>query len=100
MASSFSAEATANHLEVSVDELSFIARNNTAVSNIYSHGIQLKVIKNQLIIDGIRENVSIYNSNGQLVQSQKTSERFVSNSLHSGVYVVKVDGYTEKVVVR
>jgi hypothetical protein len=68
--------------QVSPDYLTIIANNGTIT------------VKNSL------RAVEIYDIMGRMIQTSKLSGDFTSKTLHTGLYLVRVDGFTEKVLVK
>lgn len=51
-------------------------------------------------IDGIQNDVEIYDISGRLLQAVQTTGQFRSKELNQGVYIIKVDGYVAKIAVK
>jgi len=54
----------------------------------------------QIVVEGASSQVDIFNIAGQMIQSVKTSGAFTSKSLPAGVYIVRVDGVSQKLIVK
>ncbi|HLN74710.1 MAG: T9SS type A sorting domain-containing protein [Methylococcaceae bacterium] len=53
-----------------------------------------------IVVEGVTSRVDIFDVTGRLLQSGKKAGTFISKSLKSGIYVVKVDGGTKKVTLK
>lgn len=53
-----------------------------------------------IIVEGVTSKVEVFDVTGRLLESNKKAGTFISKSLKSGIYVVKVDGGTKKVAVK
>lgn len=53
-----------------------------------------------IFVEGVTSKVDVYDLAGRVLQSGKLVGTFISKSLHSGVYIVLVDGATKKVAVK
>lgn len=51
-------------------------------------------------IDGVLNNVELFDISGRCIQSEKVTGKFTSNSLNAGLYIVRVDGFTLKISVK
>lgn len=57
--------------------------------------------KNHVInIDGVLNNVELFDISGRRIQSEKVSGKFTSNLLNAGLYIVRVDGFSAKISVK
>jgi len=57
-------------------------------------------IAGRIAVEGSFSQADIFNVTGQAIQSVKASDSFTSKILPSGVYIVKVDGVSQKVIVK
>jgi len=55
---------------------------------------------NKIYIDGVTKNVELYEISGRLIQSENVVGKFTSKTMKSGLYIVRVDGFTTKVAVK
>ncbi len=53
-----------------------------------------------VVVNGAKSQVELFNAAGQRIVSSKTSGTFTSKKLTSGMYIVRVDGVTRKVVIK
>ena len=53
-----------------------------------------------IVVEGVSSKVDVYDLTGRVLQSDKVVGTFTSKSLHSGIYIVLVDGATKKVAVK
>ncbi|MEI7676462.1 MAG: T9SS type A sorting domain-containing protein, partial [Bacteroidales bacterium] len=56
--------------------------------------------KGTIVVNGAKSLVELFNVSGQRIASVKTSGTYTSKKLTSGLYIVRVDGVTKKVVVK
>gem|GEM_PF-890448 len=52
-----------------------------------------------IVVEGVRSRIELFDMSGRAVQTQKLKGKFVSESLKSGLYIIRVDGVTKKVAV-
>lgn len=60
---------------------------------VYSNG-------GNLVVEGVKSSVAVYDLLGRELQSSKLSGTFVSSALKTGIYIVRFDEFTRKVLVR
>lgn len=53
-----------------------------------------------VIVNGVKQKVEMFDITGRLVQSANTSGSFTSKTVNSGIYILRVDGATLKVLVN
>lgn len=53
-----------------------------------------------LVIEDVKSRVEVFDLSGRVIENNSVSGTFKSNQLSKGVYIVRVDGATKKVVVR
>lgn len=53
-----------------------------------------------IVVEDVTSKVDIYDAAGRALESKKLKGTFISKSLHSGIYIVLVDGATKKVAVK
>lgn len=70
-----------------------ITQYKEATNIIYSRN-------SSIVVEGVTAQVDVFDLTGRILQSGKKAGTFISKSLHSGVYIVKVDGATKKVAVK
>jgi len=73
---------------------------NTGINQINLDNVKVFSANQQIIVDGVVANAQIFDVTGRNIQSATTSGLFASKVLNSGVYILKVDGATMKVVVK
>lgn len=56
--------------------------------------------KGTIVVNGAKALVELFNVSGQRIASVKTSGTYTSKKLTSGLYIVRVDGVTKKVLVK
>jgi hypothetical protein len=54
----------------------------------------------KIVVTNTKNSVEIYDIMGRMVESSKTGGDFTSKTLHTGIYLVRVDGFAEKVLVK
>jgi len=54
----------------------------------------------KIYIDGVTKNVELIDISGRLIQSEKVVGKFISDTMNSGLYIIRVDGFTTKVTVK
>lgn len=55
---------------------------------------------NVVYVSGAKSQVELFNSAGQRIENQKATSSFTSKKLNSGMYILRIDGSTRKVVVK
>ena len=60
----------------------------------------VRVTNNAITVDGITKKFELYDITGRNIQSVSTSGTFTSTSVNAGIYIIRVDGATLKVMVR
>lgn len=73
-------------------------RMGTGVENV-KFDYPVTIINNTISVSGVQSKVSVFNVNGQLLQSFNGNGEFTSRSLPSGVYILQVDKAQTKVLV-
>jgi len=99
-AGAMSWDATTVSLELSIDELSLRAQTASALKDITNKHFTVSANNKKIIVSGVQNNISIFSSNGTLVQSNTLNGRFESKIMNEGVYIVAVDGVYQKVLVK
>ena len=73
---------------------------NTNQSLIKTNDLILYSVNGVVTVTGEFDEVSIYDITGRRVQSEKVTNYFESKLLNTGIYLIKTDKQTEKIVVR
>lgn len=55
---------------------------------------------NHILVNGVTKSIVIYDINGRTIESARLKGSFTSRNLNSGVYIIIVDGHSQKVLVR
>jgi len=71
----------------------------TAIHQIAA-GFKVVPLSGQIAVSGLFSQVGIYDITGKMIQSVKASGMFTSRSLPAGIYIVRVDGISQKVILR
>ena len=72
----------------------------SAVHQVDANKYKVYSIGKSIVVDGVTAQIEIIDLSGRQIQSQKLVGKFTSNSLKSGLYIVRVDGATTKVSVN
>ena len=72
----------------------------TAMPQIANDNFKAYSLNGQIVVEGATSQVDIFAVTGQLVQSAKVSGSFTSKDLNTGLYIVRVDGVSQKVMVK
>ncbi|MDD4969306.1 MAG: PKD domain-containing protein [Paludibacter sp.] len=72
----------------------------SALPSIDYNNYTITTNNSKISIDGVLGSVEIYDISGRRIQTEKTSGKFISNNLNSGLYIVRVDGFTAKISVK
>jgi hypothetical protein len=64
-----------------------------AVNNIYTRN-------SSIVVEGVTSKVDVFDITGRILQTKKMVGTFISKSLHSGIYIVRVDGAVKKVAMK
>lgn len=60
----------------------------------------IRVVNNTVTVDGINNSFELFDITGRNLQSVNTSGSFTSSKVNAGIYIIRVDGATQKVMVR
>jgi hypothetical protein len=71
----------------------------SAIPYIAANPVKIYGANRQLTVEGASQ-IEIYNLLGAKIQTAKVSGTFTSKSLQPGVYVVRANGYSQKVIVK
>jgi hypothetical protein len=83
------------------DEVYFREKGSiTAVKEIKAANHKIRTVNSTIVVDGVTSKVELFDLSGRCLQSQKMSGTFSSKILNTGLYIVRVDGFTSKIVVR
>jgi len=72
----------------------------TSVSIPSADNYKIYTLNNSIVVEGVNSQIDIIDLSGRKLQSQKLTGNFTSNALKSGLYIVRVDGATKKVIVK
>lgn len=71
-----------------------------AVRNVYADYFNVYSVKNNIVVDGAKNRVEIYDISGRNIESAQVTGNYTSKSLNSGIYIVRVDGFSRKTLVK
>ncbi|MDD4969305.1 MAG: PKD domain-containing protein [Paludibacter sp.] len=88
--------------QIALDELKLkeTLKVVNGIENFNSNQFKITTINNKINIDGVLRTVELFDVSGRQIQSVKTAGTFTSNSLKSGLYIVRIDDFTTKVAVK
>lgn len=72
----------------------------TAVSEVKEAANIIYTRNSSIVVEGVTSQVEVFDITGRLLQTKKIVGTFISQSLHSGIYMVRVDGAVKKVAVK
>jgi len=72
----------------------------TVVPQVDINNYKIYSLDKSIVVEGVTSQVEIIDLSGRKLQSHKLTGNFTSNLLKSGLYIVRVDGATRKVVVK
>ncbi len=100
-ATNFTNPGTANSLNFAVTEFKAIyAPVATALQNATDATNRIQVVDNKIVVEKAVSNVTIFDVRGSLIQSVNIKGAFTSKTLHSGMYIVRVDNKAYKQVIN
>lgn len=70
------------------------------VNKVYDDYFTIRTSGNNLIIDGAQSKVSIFDISGKIIENGMVNGVYTSKTLNKGLYIVNVDGYARKVLVK
>ncbi len=70
------------------------------IKNLLPNSYRMYSSNGSVVVEGVNSSVAVYDLLGRVMQSSKLRGTFVSTSLNSGIYIVRVDGFSQKVYVR
>jgi len=83
---------------VQTDLLTIIGASSVASVDFDKYSISSNI--NRIYIDGVTKNVELFDISGRRIQTENVVGKFISNSMNSGLYIIRVDGFTTKVIVK
>ena len=87
--------------QIALDELSLKDLSiKTGLTTSKSENFKISTFNNVINIEGVKDNVSLFDIAGRKIQSVSVTGTFNSNKLNSGLYIVNVDGISTKVSVK
>ena len=76
------------------------AWTTTAVQQINLDKYRIYTNHRSIIVDGVQSNVTVFSIDGQMIESKQLNGLFTSKALNNGMYIIRVDGATQKVIVQ
>jgi len=73
---------------------------NTAVHDVKAATNKIYSVNKTIVVEGVTSNIAVFDLSGRILQSNKMIGTFTSNLFNKGLYIVRVDGATKKVVVN
>lgn len=73
---------------------------STGVKQINSDLYKVYSINKSIVVKGVQSSVEVLSVDGRHIQSVKLNGTFTSKTLNSGIYIIRVDGATQKVAVN
>jgi len=86
--------------DVHINVIAWVKDTPTSIPHISANNTNVYSVGGQIIVEGTFSQVDIFNIAGQMIQSVKASGAFTSKSLPAGVYIVRVDGISQKLIVK
>jgi hypothetical protein len=72
----------------------------TAISEVREASNIIYTRNSSIVVEGVTSKVDVFDITGRILQTKKIVGTFISKSLHSGIYIVRVDGATKKVAIK
>ena len=72
----------------------------SGVSDNKLESIKIKSINQTIVLENINSTVEVFDVTGNCIAKQNNVNNFTTKRLNSGVYIVKMNGFTQKVVVK
>jgi len=72
----------------------------STIQTINSNTFSVKTIDRKIIVDGKFCNVTLFDLQGRLIQSQKNNTAYVYTNLTPGLYILRVDNYSFKLIIN
>jgi hypothetical protein len=73
---------------------------STGVKQINSDLYKVYSNNKSIVVEGVKSSVEVLSIDGRHIQSVKLNGTFTSKTLNSGIYIIRVDGATQKVAVN
>ncbi len=87
--------------QISLDNLSLKDLSlNTGLTSSKSENFKISTSNNIIIIEGVKDNVSLFDIAGRKIQSVNLTGTFNSKTLNTGFYIVSIDGNSTKISVK
>lgn len=83
---------------ISTNLLTLLGPN--AVASIDFNKYTLTTNNSKIYVDGVMNKVELFDISGHRIQTEKTTGKFASNTLKSGLYIICVDGFAAKISVK
>ena len=71
----------------------------TGVKDIDDLVNRIYVTNKSIVVDDVKEKVTVFDIQGKIIQDVRTKGTFMSRALNTGVYIIRVDNKTKKVLV-
>jgi len=72
----------------------------TATTNFESNNYLISTAENRIVANNIKNDISLFDIAGRCIHSSKMTGTYSSGLLKSGFYIVNIDGFSTKVIVR
>lgn len=83
------------------DEVYFREKGTmSAVEYIKAEKYKILAVNSRIVVEGVTSKVELFDLSGRCLQSQKMSGTYSSKMLNTGLYIIRVDGFSSKIVVR
>jgi len=84
-----------------LDEVYFREKGtNAVIDEIKADKYKILAVNSRIVVEGVNSKVELFDLSGRCLQSQRMSGTFSSKMLNTGLYIIRVDGFTSKIVVR
>jgi hypothetical protein len=74
--------------------------NPTVIKEPVAVNYRLYTTNGTIVVEGVTSNVTIFDLYGHMIQNVRAKGTFVSQTLRTGLYIIRVDNKAQKVVVR
>lgn len=73
---------------------------STGVNNVDANKYKVYTSNKSVIIEGVTSKAELLDMSGRIIESKVMSGTFRSETLKAGLYIIKVDGQTQKVAIK